>query len=100
MLRVFKLQSPMSMGAWILVAFSGCAFLAVAATNLSSSVMDLRWCAGWLAGRSVGALTGLLLASYTGVLIGATAIPGLVYTSQISSGAFPYFGTWRIVGNP
>ncbi len=29
MLRVFKLQSAMSMGAWILVAFSGCVFLAV-----------------------------------------------------------------------
>ena len=29
MLRVFKLQSPMSMGAWILVAFSNFAFLSV-----------------------------------------------------------------------
>ena len=29
MLRVFKLQSAMSMGAWILSAFPGCVFLAV-----------------------------------------------------------------------
>src|SRR6202008_1066427 len=29
MLRVFKLRSAMSLGAWILVTFSGCAFVAV-----------------------------------------------------------------------
>ncbi len=76
MLRVFKLKSPMSMGAWILVAFSGCAFLAVFTSELvvcgygSPLVFGLRWL-----GEASGALTGLLLASYTGVLIGATAIP-------------------------
>jgi formate-dependent nitrite reductase membrane component NrfD len=77
MLRVFKLRSPMSMGAWILVAFSGCVFLAVASDELilrgyvsSSFWMFLRW-----TGESTGAVTGLLLASYTGVLIGATAVP-------------------------
>lgn len=76
MLRVFKLRSPMSMGAWILVTFSGCVFLAVVAHELI-----LRGYAGpfWVAlrwtGELTGAITGLLLASYTGVLIGATAIP-------------------------
>jgi Polysulphide reductase, NrfD len=76
MLRVFKLRSPMSMGAWILVAFSGCAFLALAANELVllgygfPLVRGVRWL-----GEASGALTGLLLASYTGVLIGATAIP-------------------------
>jgi formate-dependent nitrite reductase membrane component NrfD len=76
MLRVFKLRSPMSMGVWILVAFSGCAFLAVAGNELvllgfgSPLVRGVRWL-----GAASGALTGLLLASYTGVLIGATAIP-------------------------
>src|ERR1700727_1740665 len=34
MLRVFKLRSTMSMGAWILVAFSGCIFLAAASHEL------------------------------------------------------------------
>jgi formate-dependent nitrite reductase membrane component NrfD len=76
MLRVFKLRSTMSMGAWILVAFSGCIFLAVLGIELvvrgyanffSSSLL-------WIGGSS-GVVTGLLLASYTGVLIGATAIP-------------------------
>jgi len=76
MLRVFKLRSPMSMGAWILVAFSGCAFLAAVSNEVdmrgygSGSVSVLRWL-----GEVSGAMTGLLLASYTGVLLGATAIP-------------------------
>jgi Polysulphide reductase, NrfD len=76
MLRVFKLRSPMSMGAWILVAFSGCIFLAVAGNELilrgftAPVWIYLRWI-----GEITGAVTGLLLASYTGVLIGATAIP-------------------------
>ena len=76
MLRVFKLRSPMSMGAWILVAFSGCIFLAVVSHELilhgftTPLWIDLRWI-----GELTAAITGLLLASYTGVLIGATAIP-------------------------
>jgi hypothetical protein len=77
MLRVFKLRSPMSIGAWVLVVFSGCAFLAIGSHELilrgfatSSFWTFLRW-----TGESTGAITGLLLASYTGVLIGATAIP-------------------------
>ena len=76
MLRVFKLRSTMSMGAWILVAFSGCAFLAAVSNEVdllgygSALVSALRWL-----GEASGAITGLLLASYTGVLLGATAIP-------------------------
>ena len=76
MLRVFKLRSPMSMGAWILVAFSGCIFLAVVTHELilhgytAPLWINLRWI-----GELTAAITGLLLASYTGVLIGATAIP-------------------------
>jgi formate-dependent nitrite reductase membrane component NrfD len=76
MLRVFKPQSTMSMGAWILVAFSGCAFLGVLGIELvfrglfGSVALALLWL-----GEGSGAVTGLLLASYTGVLVGATAIP-------------------------
>jgi len=76
MLRVFKLQSSMSVGAWVLVAFSGCVFLAVFGNEVLLRSYDsafwiyLRW-----TGEVTGAITGLLLASYTGVLIGATAIP-------------------------
>ena len=76
MLRVFKWRSAMSMGSWILSAFGGAAFLALATNELilrgihSPFLPPLRWI-----GEFAGALTGLLLASYTGVLIGATAIP-------------------------
>jgi Polysulphide reductase, NrfD len=80
MLRVFKPQSAMSMGAWILAAFGMCVVLALIGLELQT--LDL------FAGRidqilGVGAgilifgsaLFGMLLATYTGVLIGATAIP-------------------------
>jgi len=76
MMRVFKWRSPMSMGAWILVAFSGCVFLAVAANELvlrgisAPILLPLRWAA-----EAASTVAGLLLASYTAVLIGATAIP-------------------------
>jgi formate-dependent nitrite reductase membrane component NrfD len=80
MLRVFKLQSPMSVGAWTLVAFSGCVFVALAGNELIlrgyvnppmiGIMVGIRW-----AGELTGALTGLILAAYTGVLISATAIP-------------------------
>lgn len=76
MLRVFKLRSTMSMGVWILVAFSNCALLAVLCFELilrgfaSPFLYSLLWL-----GEGSGAITGLLLAGYTGVLIGATAIP-------------------------
>ena len=76
MLRVFKPQSPMSMGAWTLSAFSS--FSAAAAfANLmqeklgpSIAIRIVENSAGLLA-----TITGLVMASYTGVLIGATVIP-------------------------
>jgi hypothetical protein len=76
MLRVFKLRSAMSMGAWILVAFSNFVFLFVLCFELilrgftNPFFIPLLW-----AFAGAAAMTGLLLASYTGVLIGATAIP-------------------------
>jgi formate-dependent nitrite reductase membrane component NrfD len=76
MLRVFKWRSAMSMGSWILSAFGGAAFLALAANEIilygiqNPLLPPVRWI-----GEFLGAVTGLLLASYTGVLIGATAIP-------------------------
>lgn len=84
MLRVFKLQSPMSMGAWILVTFSGCAFLSLASHELilhgHTSVLFVA--TRWL-GEFSGAATGLILAAYTGVLIGATAIPVWLHNRKI-----------------
>ncbi|HTA44004.1 MAG TPA: NrfD/PsrC family molybdoenzyme membrane anchor subunit [Bryobacteraceae bacterium] len=76
MLRVFKLRSAMSMGAWILVGFSNCVFLAVLCFELQQRGLTNPLLIGllWLA-EAAAAVTGLLLAGYTGVLIGATAVP-------------------------
>jgi hypothetical protein len=80
MLRVFKPQSAMSMGAWILTGFGACVVPALIALELHtlhvfSGVLDdvVRIGAGLLMFGS--AIFGTLLATYTGVLIGATAIP-------------------------
>jgi hypothetical protein len=68
MLRIFKLRSPMSMGAWCLSAFSGAAGAAVAA-DLLGRRREAR-----LAGAAT-ALLGTYLGSYTGVLLASTAVP-------------------------
>ena len=80
MLRVFKLRSAMSMGAWILTVFgtsavTGLIALELHAHQISPGTLDqlLRFAAGiFIFGA---AIFGTLLATYTGVLIGATAIP-------------------------
>jgi hypothetical protein len=61
MLRVFKPQSAMSVGAWTVTAFGA---LACGATALGGAILP--------AGSAV---TGLVMSTYTGVLVGATAIP-------------------------
>lgn len=80
MLRVFKPQSAMSMGAWILVAFGTCVVPGLIALELQSfhvfaGVFDqiVEVTTGILIFGS--AIFGMLLATYTGVLIGATAVP-------------------------
>lgn len=65
MLRVFKPQSPMSVGAWTVAVFGAATTAAVLVPNRT-----LRNTAG-----AVGAVSGLVMCTYTGVLIGATAIP-------------------------
>ena len=76
MTRVFKLQSPMSVGVWTLLAFSNAGAAATAAEfvdrRLGGSV-PVRVVGN--AAEIVAAATGLVLSTYTGVLIGATAIP-------------------------
>jgi len=76
MLRVFKLQSPMSVGAWTLVAFSNAAGAAAFADWIDRATggrVPVRVIGN--AAEAVAAATGLVLSTYTGVLIGATAIP-------------------------
>src|SRR5438128_8600698 len=80
MLRAFKYQSAMSMGVWILSTFGACAVPGLIALELHAHQVFggridqlLRIAAGTLIFGS--AFFGTLLATYTGVLIGATAVP-------------------------
>ncbi|HZR79299.1 MAG TPA: NrfD/PsrC family molybdoenzyme membrane anchor subunit [Chthoniobacterales bacterium] len=80
MLRVFKHRSAMSMGAWILSAFgastiAGLIAIEVHRRQIFSGTFDeiLRIASGVFLFAS--AILGSLLATYTAVLIGATAIP-------------------------
>lgn len=76
MLRVFKLRSPMSVGAWTLVAFSNAA-AASAFADLAHRMTRGRMpvAVPGEAAEVLAAATGLVLSTYTGVLLGATAIP-------------------------
>ncbi len=80
MLRVFKWRSPMSMGAWILTFFGACSVPGLVAAEAlkrlpagTASHMTLEMIAALL--MMGAAVFGSLLATYTGVLLGATAIP-------------------------
>lgn len=64
MLRVFKPQSPMSVGAWILASFG--------VGSMASVILPRRI---GNAAAIVSAASGLGMATYTGVLLGATSIP-------------------------
>ena len=76
MLRVFKPQSPMSMGVWTLVGFSGgtaaAAFAGYMRDHFGPS-LPLRVLEN--AGTAASLAFGLPFSNYTGVLIGATAVP-------------------------
>lgn len=82
MLRVFKRQSPMSVGAWTLAAFGSfsgaAAFAEIAADRFGLPVRVL----GNIA-EGFSALAGLPFSNYTGVLIGATVIP--VWNEHVGS---------------
>src|SRR5438132_4657215 len=75
MLRVFKKQSPMSVGAWVLAGFGTFA----GATAFAQLVQEqFDWAPVRVLGNiseTFSAALGLPFHNYTGVLIGATAIP-------------------------
>jgi formate-dependent nitrite reductase membrane component NrfD len=80
MLRVFKPQSAMSMGAWILTFLGASVIPAVIMVELEGSYSFagvsgtvIHFAVGFFAAAS--AIFGILLATYTGVLLGTTAIP-------------------------
>src|SRR4051794_1156798 len=68
MFRIFKPRSPMSLGAWCLLAFSNTGGAAVAA-----DLLGRRRTARALSAAT--AVFGLYLGSYTGVLLASTAVP-------------------------
>jgi len=76
MLRVFKLRSAMSVGAWTLAGFSSAVGLAVVCHELilAGYGNDFLLVIEWMA-EIAAALSGLILASYTSVLLSVTAIP-------------------------
>jgi formate-dependent nitrite reductase membrane component NrfD len=83
MLRVFKPQSPMSVGSWTLAAFGAATFAGLVAAAAPSEVRGpgsgahasvLRRVAS-AACDLAAAATGLVMTTYTGVLLGVTAIP-------------------------
>jgi formate-dependent nitrite reductase membrane component NrfD len=75
MLARFNTESPMSMGAWALLGFSACAFLAALFTLLEDlgrgrDLITAKRLVGVL-----GSAFGFFLAAYPGVLLGASARP-------------------------
>ncbi len=76
MMRVFKPRSPMSMGVWTLLGFSGAASATAFAAFLRGRYgpsLPLRVLEN--AGEAASLAFGLPFSNYAGVLIGATAIP-------------------------
>lgn len=75
MMRVFKPQSPMSMGAWTLSVFgtfaAGAAFAELLGRRFDS--LPIRMLGD--VSEVISAAAGLPFSNYTGVLIGATVIP-------------------------
>ncbi len=84
MLRVFKPQSAMSVGVWVLMGFSGGASAAALAGFLQDRYgpsPPLRILEN--AGQAASLIFGLPFHNYTGVLIGATVIP--VWNKNVGS---------------
>src|SRR5262249_18632021 len=76
MLRVFKPRSPMSVGVWTMLGFSAAASATAFAQFLADRYgpsLPLRVIEN--AGQAMSLAFGLPFSNYTGVLIGATAIP-------------------------
>jgi formate-dependent nitrite reductase membrane component NrfD len=79
---MLKTYSPMSSGAWVILLFSACAFVSFVGTLaehgwprwalLRHASPDARF--GWLV-SGAGAILGLYLAGYTGVLLSVTNRP-------------------------
>jgi formate-dependent nitrite reductase membrane component NrfD len=93
MLRVFKPQSPMSVGVWIVLVFSnaaaGAAVISFAPHRVRAS-LPVRFVGRGLS--AAAAITGLGMCTYTGVLIGVTAIPAWAQHVRLLPLHFAYSG--------
>lgn len=77
MLRIVKLGSPMSVGAWVLTWFSASAGLSVADQVVRDGLFPFDpvfFIPVWMRDASLAA-SSALMGGYTGVLVAATAIP-------------------------
>jgi len=83
MLRVFKLQSPMSVGAWILATFGAFSTAAAFAKEVQQRWENVPVRLIGNLSQAGAAAFGLPLHNYTGVLVGATVIP--VWNKNIST---------------
>jgi formate-dependent nitrite reductase membrane component NrfD len=75
MMRTFNPASPMSMGAWALLGFSACAFLAALLTLLEDTGRASNLALPKTVVGVIGGFFGFFLAAYPGVLLSATAQP-------------------------
>ena len=76
MLRLVKATSPMSLGSWALVGFSGSSVMTAASQLAAERVHMLGWMRGLARVVQLpAALTGGFLASYTASLLSATSTP-------------------------
>ena len=81
MLRIFKPQSAMSMGVYILTPFGVCVIPGAMAMELYArhllpeGILTMLLHLAVITLVVISGLSGMLLATYTGVLIGATAVP-------------------------
>lgn len=73
MLRVFKPQSPMSVGAWTVAAFGGAATAAALLDLAETKGLPVKVLGN--AAGAVAAASGLVMATYTGVLLAVTTVP-------------------------
>jgi formate-dependent nitrite reductase membrane component NrfD len=106
MLRVMKLGSPMSVGAWTLAAFgsaAGAAAFAELVDRQSGGKVPVKVVGD--AAELLAAATGLVMSTYTGVLVGATAIPvwnrnvGLLPIHFAASGLGAAVGLLELLGH-
>jgi protein NrfD len=76
MLRVAKATSPMSIGTWVLMSFSACAFAAAAGQAGADRWPKQAWMRGVAKTAGVpAALAGAGLSTYTAALLSATSTP-------------------------